>query len=189
VERGRPPLRRLPPLRKEGRLPFRHPRWRRIEHHVAAHVELYLSVLAVGLALLLPLALELGTDIQELAGAALVACVAQGLAHWLLRRRATAVRRELIGEVRGLLRDRINNQLQVVLFSLAAQGENPTTEEDRRRLAQAMAAVAEVARTLDELSADSLRRWQDHYGDAVIGAATGGGNATDSGTDGWAGGR
>jgi hypothetical protein len=189
MERGPSRLQRLPPLRKEGRPPFRGRTWHRLERHVAAHVELYLSVLAVGLALVLPLALELGTDVQELAGAALAACVAQGLAHWLLRRRAAAVRRELIGDVRALLRDRINNQLQVVLFSLTTQGAGASTEEDRRRLALAMAAVATVARTLDELSADALRRWQDHYGDAVIGGATGGGSAAGSGTGGWAGGR
>lgn len=167
---------------------MRHRRWRRIERHLAAHVELYLSALAIGIALLLPLALELGTDVQELAGAALAACVLQGLAHWALRRRAAAVRRELIGEVRALLRDRINNQLQVVLFSLAAEGA-PITADDRRRLAQAMGAIAAVARTLDELSADSLRRWQDYYGDAVSAVATGGGSGAGSGTGGWAAGR
>src|SRR5207244_478985 len=92
MERGRPRAPRRTPLRKEGRPPVRHRRWRRIERHLAAHAELYLSALAVVTALVLPLALELGTDVQELAGAALAACVAQGLAQWLLRRRAAAVR-------------------------------------------------------------------------------------------------
>jgi hypothetical protein len=160
-----------------------------VERHLAAHAELYLSAVAVATALALPLALELGTDVQELAGAALAACVAQGLAHWLLRRRAAAVRRELIGELRALLRDRINNHLQVVLFSLAERGTGQGSDEDRRRLAQAMAAITAVSRTLDELSADSLRRWKDHYADALNGAANGGGSGADSGRGGWAGGR
>jgi hypothetical protein len=189
MERGRSRLPRPTPPRKVGRLPFLHPRWRTVERHLAAHAELYLSAVAVATALVLPLALELGTDVQELAGAALAACVAQGLAHWLLRRRAAAVRREVIGELRGLLRDRINNQLQVVLFSLAERGTAPGSVEDRRRLAQAMAAIAAVSRTLDELSADSLRRWKDHYGNTVSGAASGGGSAADSGRGEWAGGR
>ena len=127
--------------------------------------------------LLLPLALELGTDVQELAGAALAACVIQGLVHWVVRRRVKAVRQELIGEVRGLLRDRINNHLQVVLFSLAGAETRTATLEDRERLAQAIAAVAAVSRTLDELSTDSLRRWKDHYGRAVSGSASFGGTA------------
>ena len=65
----------------------------------------------LGVTLLLPLALELGTDLQELAGTALAACVLQAVVLWLLRRRARAARQRLIAEVRGLLRDRINNHL------------------------------------------------------------------------------
>jgi PAS domain-containing protein len=120
----------------------------------------------VGVALLLPLALELGSDLQELAGAALGACVLQAVVLWVLRRRATAARQRLIDEVRGLLRDRINNHLQVVLFSLAEQDES-AARADRDRLAQAMTAVAAVSRTLDELSTDSLRAWQERYREAL----------------------
>ena len=119
------------------------------------------------MALVVPLALELGTDIQELAGAALAACVLQGWLHWLLRRRAARVRRELIAEVRGLLRDRINNHLQVVMFSLAGSRDSAATDPDRALLALAMDAVAAVSRTLDELSTDSLRLWRERYADAL----------------------
>lgn len=189
MERGRPRDPRLTPLRKEGRPPFRSPWWRPVERHLASHVELYLSGAAVAVALLLPLGLELGTDVQELAGAALGACLVQGLVQWLLRRRAAAVRRQLIGEIRALLRDRINNQLQIVLFSLAQGGSGTGSEDDRNRLSLAMKAIASVSGTLEELSADSLRRWQDHYGQAVSGAASGGGTGADSETGGWATGR
>jgi hypothetical protein len=138
----------------------------------------------LAIVLVLPLALELGTDVQELAGAALAACVLQGLAHWILRRRAEAVRQALIGEVRALLRDRINNHLQVVLFSLAGTRARPGTIEDRERLSQALDAVGAVSRTLDELSTDSLRRWKEHYRDALSdplsGAASFGGNGAGS---------
>jgi hypothetical protein len=173
------------PLRKEGRLPLRRRTWwHRAETHVTAHLELYLSAVVLAIVLVLPLALELGTDVQELAGAALAACVLQGLVHWILRRRAEAVRQALIGEVRGLLRDRINNHLQVVLFSLAGTRARSGTTEDRERLAQALDAVGAVSRTLDELSTDSLRRWKEHYGGALGGSLTGaasfGGNAAGS---------
>jgi hypothetical protein len=144
---------------------------------------------ALAVALVVPLALELGTNIQELAGAALAACVLQGWLHWLLRRRAARVRRELIAEVRGLLRDRINNHLQVVMFSIAGSGDSGATDSDRTRLALAMEAVAAVSRTLDELSTDSLRRWRERYANALSGPASGAGNEADSETGGSAAGR
>jgi hypothetical protein len=191
VKRGRPRASRITPLREEGRLPFdrRHPRWHRIEAHLTRHLELYLSAASLAVILVLPLALELGTDVQELAGAAIAACVVQGFVHWLLRRRAEAVRRELIAEVRGLLRDRINNHLQIVLFSLTRSPGEPADDEDRGRLAAAIAAVAAVSRTLAELSTDSLRRWKERYADALSAVASDAGSGADSGTDGPAGGR
>jgi len=137
----------------------------------------------LGVTLLLPLALELGTDLQELAGAALGACVLQAVVLWLLRRRARAARQRLIAEVRGLLRDRINNHLQVVLFSLAEQ-EATAARVDHDHLEQAMTAVAAVSRTLDELSTDSLRAWRERYHEALRAAAPAalGGR---SGSSGW----
>ena len=139
--------------------------------------------------LVVPLALELGTDTQELAGAAMVACVVQGALLWVLRRRATAARQRLITEVQALLRDRINNHLQIVVFSLAEQDAGAATADERQRLAQAMTAVAAVSRTLDELSTDSLRRWHDRYREALNGAASSFGSGADSGTGGSAAGK
>jgi hypothetical protein len=145
--------------------------------------------MALAVALALPLALELGTDVQELAGAALGACLLQGVVHWMLRRRAARVRRQAINEVRSLLRDRINNHLQVVLFSLAESGAHSETLEDRERLGAALEAVAAVTRTLEELSTDSLRRWQDHYGSSIIDGASAFGIGAGSETNGAAAGR
>jgi hypothetical protein len=156
---------------------------------VAANVELYLVVVSVGVALLLPLALELGTDTQELAGAALAACVVQGALLWVLRRRARANRQQLIAEVQALLRDRINNHLQIVVFSLAEQDAGAATVGERERLAQAMTAVAAVSRTLDELSTDTLRSWRDRYRAVFNGAASSFETEAGSGTGGSAAGR
>jgi hypothetical protein len=136
-----------------------------------------------------PLALELGTNAQELAGAALAACVLQGWLHWLLRRRAARVRRELIAEVRGLLRDRINNHLQVVMLSLAGGRGDAGAGLDRAHLALAMDAIAAVSRTLDELSTDSLRRWREHYAVALSGPTSADGNGGGSGRGGSGAGR
>ena len=155
-----------------------------MEEHLTAHLELYLSVVALAVALVVPLALELGTNAQELACAALAACALQGWLHWLLRRRAARVRRELITEVRGLLRDRINNHLQVVMFSLAGSSDSANAAPDRVLLALAMDAVAAVSRTLDELSTDSLRRWRERYADALSAPASVAGTGAGSGRGG-----
>jgi hypothetical protein len=160
-----------------------------VEEHLTAHLELYLSAVALAAALVVPLALELGTNAQELAGAALAACALQGWLHWLLRRRAARVRRELIAEVRGLLRDRINNHLQVVMFSLAGTRNAAAAAPDRARLALAMDAVAAVSRTLDELSTDSLRRWRERYADVLSGPSSVAGNGAGSGRGGSGAGR
>jgi hypothetical protein len=144
---------------------------------------------ALAVALVVPLALELGTNAQELAGAALAACALQGWLHWLLRRRAARVRRDLIAEVRGLLRDRINNHLQVVMFSLAGSRDSAAAAPDRVLLALAMDAVAAVSRTLDELSTDSLRRWRQRYAEALSVPASVAGNGAGSGRGGSGAGR
>ena len=136
---------------------------------------------------LLPFALELGTDVQELAGAALAACVLQAGAYWTIRRRREAARQAVIAEIRGLLRDRINNHLQVVLFSLTEGPGRGRPDDDRERLAQAIAAVAAVSRTLEELSSDSLRRWKARYASSLGGATARDGSAGLSGPGGSAG--
>ena len=99
------------------------------------------------------------------------------------------MRRELIAEIRGLLRDRINNHLQIVMFSLAGSRDSAAADPDRARLALAMDAVAAVSRTLDELSTDSLRLWRERYADALSGPASADGNGAGSGRDGSGGGR
>jgi hypothetical protein len=95
----------------------------------------------------------------------------------------------VIAEVRGLLRDRINNHLQVVMFSLAGSRDAAATDPDRALLALAMDAVAAVSGTLDELSTDSLRRWRERYADVLNEPSSAAGNEADSGRDGSAGGR
>jgi hypothetical protein len=126
-------------------------------------LELYLSALALGVALLVPLALELGSDVQELAGAALALVAIQGMGFWLLRRRYRRVREQVVRELRDMLRDRINNHLTVVLMSVTDRRNRARTEEDRRMLEAAVAATNAVSRTLAELSIDSVRRWRARY--------------------------
>jgi hypothetical protein len=133
-----------------------------LEHHVGRNLELYLMGFSVGVALVIPLAIEVGTNEQELAITALAACVFQGVVFWLLRRRYRRVRGEMIAELRAMLKDRINNHLTIVLMSVTQHRES-TSSTERDLLEAAIAATAAVSRVLEELSMESLRSWKAHY--------------------------
>jgi hypothetical protein len=131
--------------------------------HIGRNLELYLMVLSVAIALTIPLAIEVGTNEQELAITALAACVLQGLVFWLLRRRYRQVRMEVIGELRGMLKDRINNHLTIMLMSVTQRWETPASAKERELLQAAIAATGAVSRVLEELSVETLRGWKAHY--------------------------
>ena len=135
---------------------------RTLEHHVGRNLELYLMALSVTIALVIPLAIEIGTNEQELAITALAACVFQGVVFWLLRRRYRRVRGEMITELRAMLKDRINNHLTIVLMSVTQRGE-PTSSTERELLEAAIAATTAVSRVLEEMSMESLRTWKAKY--------------------------
>jgi hypothetical protein len=135
----------------------------KLGHHAGRNLELYLMGFSVAMALAIPLAIEVGTNEQELAITALAACVLQGLVFWSLRRRYRRVRGEMIGELRAMLKDRINNQLTIVLMSVTQRRDSPTSSTERELLEAAIAATAAVSRVLEELSMESLRSWKAHY--------------------------
>src|SRR4051812_13682589 len=120
--------------------------------------------LSVAIALAIPLAIEVGTDEQELAITSLAACVLQGVVFWLLRRRYRRVRGEMVAELRRMLQDRINNHLTIVLMSVTQRWEEPGSDKERELLEAAIAATASVSRVLQDLSVESLRTWRAHYG-------------------------
>lgn len=131
--------------------------------HLLENIELYLMGVSVAVALALPLAIEVGTNDQELAVTALAACVVQGLVLWSLRRRHRRIQRQLIAELRAMLKDRINNHLTVVLMSMSGRRVTPNSVAERELLETAIAATTAVSRVLDELSAESLRLWKARY--------------------------
>lgn len=136
---------------------------RHVRIHFLENVELYLMALSVAIALALPLAIEVGTNDQELAVTALAACVIQGLVLWSIRRRHRRIRLEIIAELRAMLKDRINNHLTVVLMSVTGRSVTPDLETERELLETAISATTAVSRVLDELSAESLRLWKAKY--------------------------
>ena len=135
---------------------------RTLEHHVGRNLELYLMGFSVAMALVIPLAIEVGTNEQELAITALAACVFQGVVFWLLRRRYRRVRGEMIAELRAMLKDRINNHLTIVLMSVTQHRES-TSSTERELLEAAIAATAAVSRVLEDMSMESLRSWKAKY--------------------------
>jgi predicted MFS family arabinose efflux permease len=135
---------------------------RTLQNHVGRNLELYLMAFSVAIALGIPLAIEIGTNEQELAITALAACVFQGVVFWLLRRRYRRVRGEMITELRAMLKDRINNHLTIVLMSVTQHRES-TSSTERELLEAAIAATAAVSRVLEDMSMESLRSWKAKY--------------------------
>lgn len=148
-----------------------------------------LTAVALAVALALPLALELGTNEQELAAAALGACLIQGIVLWLMRRRYRRVRQEVIDELRGMLHDRINNHLTVVLMSVTERRDHALNQGERELLEAAITATRAVSTTLAELSTESLHRWKVHYAATLIDQASFGGPTADSERGKWPEGR
>lgn len=146
---------------------------------VSEHLELVLTGVALAVALALPLALELGTNTQELAGAALGACLLQGIVFWLMRRRSRRVRQEVIDELRGMLHDRINNHLTVVLMSVSERRDQALNQDERELLEGAIRATRAVSATLAELSTESLHRWKVHYAATLLDQGSLGGSSAD----------
>jgi hypothetical protein len=79
-----------------------------------------------------------------------------------MRRRYRRIRREMITELRGMLKDRINNYLTIVLMSVTHRRDQASASE-RELLEAAIAATAAVSRVLEELSMESLRAWKAKY--------------------------
>ena len=146
-----------------GALPLESVVLRTVRRHILNNVELYLMGLSVAIAVALPLAIEVGTNDQELAVTALLACVVQGLVLWSLRRRSRRIKREMIAELRGMLKDRINNHLTVVLMSLPQRRDTRVSASERELLEAAIAATAAVSQVLEDLSMESLRTWKAKY--------------------------
>lgn len=130
--------------------------------HFLRYLELYLT--AAGLALILAVPRLFPPTDQVLASAVTATLVGlvHGLLFWLVRRRQRQMREALVMDLQGMLKDRINNQLQVVLIH--ADGSEPElSADDQARLGEISRAVREVSSMLDMLSLESLTSWQRRY--------------------------
>jgi hypothetical protein len=129
------------------------------------NLEIYLTFAGLAVIFAMPALFGgLGDYWQVLGVTAIAVGVVHGLLFWVVRRRQRQVRRELIVATREMLADRIRNQLQVLLVAATENRD----ETNRARVQAAMEASHEIVRTLDQLSLDSLQRWEKHYGAVTL---------------------
>jgi hypothetical protein len=134
--------------------------------HFLDNLELYLTGVGLVLTLTIPMLLGSAHFWPAFGVVALAISVVHGFLFWTVRRRQRRVRAELLTEVRVMLKDRINNQLQV-LFDKAislrldthSNGGDPTAAQ----IADVFEATRAVARTVDQLSLEGLTSWKDRY--------------------------
>jgi phosphoglycerol transferase MdoB-like AlkP superfamily enzyme len=86
----------------------------------------------------------------------------QGFILWAVHRHAVLGRRALIRKMRVMLQDRVNNQLTIMLGAAESRGRDGNAHE-RADLESAVTAARSVATELENLSLDSLHRWEHRY--------------------------
>ena len=127
-----------------------------------ANIELWLSAVGIVVILLVPRLLlgRLPNYWATMAVTAAAVGVLHGLIFWFVRRQQRRVRHDAIRSLQSMLKDRINNQLTVILGNV--QGDTQRGP-DREGLVAIRKAVEEVSALLGTLSEESLRRWQSLY--------------------------
>ncbi len=129
------------------------------------NIELWLS--AAGLVVILAVPRLLGYEgdaaWQAYALTAVGVGALHGLIFWVVRRRQRLIRRQVIGELRAMLRDRVNNNLTVITMSLPDSADAETAE----RVRDLHAAVGRMSELVGTLSDESLSSWQQQYADTV----------------------
>ncbi|MGH7528192.1 MAG: hypothetical protein ACREMX_15980 [Gemmatimonadales bacterium] len=131
-----------------------------IRTQLAEHFELFLTVAGV----LATISVVLAHLERRDQGLLLIFVVwFQGFIIWAVRRHAWLRRRALMHKLRVMLQDRINNQLTVMLGAAEFHSREMTAAE-REELETAVAAAKTVSEELENLSLESLRSWERHYG-------------------------
>lgn len=130
--------------------------------HFLRHVELYLTGVGLLVILLVPSFFSPEQRLLAIAISAVGVGVVHGVLFWVVRRRQRLVREALLQDVQGMLKDRINNKLQVVLVS-AVSSHADLSADDQARLREVADSVKEVTQLLDRLSLESLSAWQARY--------------------------
>lgn len=129
------------------------------------NVELWLSGAGIAVILLAPRVAHASGDEAWRIGAIVAASVGvlHGFIFWVVRRRQRMIRAEVISELRGMLRDRVNNNLTVLSIGLS-DVKHPESGASLEELHQAIDRIAELVGTLSD---ESVQSWKRHYGEVV----------------------
>lgn len=133
-----------------------------IDVRILRHLELVLTGAGLAVILVVPRYFPPTKQLMASAVTATLVGVVHGLIFWAVRRRQRQMREALVADLQGMLKDRINNKLQVVLIR-AGEPTSDLGADDRARLDDISNAVRDVAQLLDVISLESLSRWQRRY--------------------------
>ena len=132
---------------------------RRARPILIEHFELFLTTIGVLMSVLI-VSLELTRGEQGLATVTLVWM--QGFLIWAVHRHCWFRRQALVGKMRIMLQDRVNNQLTVILGAAEMQGR-AAAKDTQADMERAVLAARTVSEELDQLSLESLRAWERRY--------------------------
>lgn len=140
-----------------------------VRAHLAEHFELFMTTAGVLLAIMITLS-ELSRGEQ---GTALIFLIwLQGLIVWAVHRHCMLRSRALVGRLRMMVQDRVNNRLTIWLSLTDVQSRIAAETGRDERQAVSVAAARAVALELDKITFDSLRTWERRYGRSIPSSGT-----------------
>lgn len=130
------------------------------------NIELWLSAAGIAVILLAPqVAHASGAEAWRIGAIVATAVgVLHGVIFWVVRRRQRKIRAQVIAELRGMLRDRVNNNLTVLAVGLSDVKQGQDTGQSLQDLHDAVDRIAELVGTLSD---ESIQSWKQRYGEVV----------------------
>lgn len=130
------------------------------------NIELWLSGAGIAVILLAPQVAHASGDAAWRIGAIVATAVGvlHGLIFWVVRRRQRRIRAQVIAELRGMLRDRVNNNLTVLAVGLSDVKTVQGTGASLQDLHDAVDRISELVGTLSD---ESIQSWKARYGEVV----------------------
>ncbi len=137
-----------------GSSPYKHP----LRAKIADHFEMTLATVGILVAI--------GATSVELLREQRIEIIFviwfQGMILWAVRRHCRLGREHLVGKLRIMLQDRVNNQLTVLVALTDIHARSPS-EADADDVEMALTAARAVSREIEMLSVESLRSWEACY--------------------------
>ena len=134
--------------------------------HVVRRVELYVVALTAAFVVMAgTMSLRDVPVAVAIFATAIVIGLIHGLIAWANSRRERSLRRQVIMEVREMLRDQVLNQLAAMKMWVS---EKPDPETIRLLFADVDESIDEVAALIDRLTEEQLDTWRLTYANASV---------------------